>query len=290
MKRICTLLLISALFLCACSAPSYKSMLQKWNKADRYYLSLTHQKNLSFDDEQKETMTEETSAKLQMKKEKEKSLYQYIETDKTPVYFADGYEYRELMDVKYRNQISEEDFLQELPFIKPLEADKALTEKIENSQMSVTIETDWALDMMKKYNADFADTITGGSMRYTAKIEKKRIKSYTYEFTLSGHHEEQGDYTLTDIYTVKAEPTVPSFSMPNDLSAYTEGLNLKDYEDQSQEEWQRQILFVILEALYHSDGTKTENFDKYYEDFKQMYGEEFMKKVTEAADLFRGQS
>ncbi|MCI8331299.1 MAG: hypothetical protein HFE78_00510 [Clostridiales bacterium] len=288
MKRICVLLLISALFLCACSAPTYETILQKWDKQDRFYLTLTHKKEVVFADEGQEPMTAELSAKLQMKKDDGRALYQYIETDSAPVYFADGYEYRELMDVKYRNPISEEDFLQDLSFVKPLPAEQALTEKIEEAQLAVTLENDWALALMKDCNPDFADTITDGSLHYTAKIEKKRIKSYTYEFTLHGQDEEMGDYTITDIYTVRAEPTVPSFSLPNDLSSYAE-MNLKEYEDQSEEEWQRQILFVMLEALYNPDGSKAENFDQYYEEFKEMYGEEYMKLVTEAADMFRGQ-
>ncbi|MCI8589304.1 MAG: hypothetical protein HFE77_01100 [Clostridiales bacterium] len=290
MKRIGLLCLLLVLFLCSCKAPTYEKILQKWEKADKMHLSLTHERTLTFDDADKEPETEQTTAKLKMKKEDGKTLYQYIETDKTPVYFTDGYEYRQMMDIKYRNQISEEDFLKELPFLNPLKAEEALVETLENSQFTVTLKTDWALDMIKTYNADFADSMTDGDMSYTVKTEKKRIKSYTYEFTLYGSDETEGAYTLKDIYTVKAEPTDASFSLPRDLSSYTDSnIDLKGYENQSEEEWQRQVLHVILEALYNPDGSKTENFDKYYEDFKEMYGEELMEIVTDAADMFRGQ-
>ena len=48
------------------------------------------------------------------------------------------------------------------------------------------------------------------------------------------------------------------------------------------------MILVILQALYNEDGTKSEYYDEYYEDFKNTYGEEFMQYLTEVADMFRG--
>lgn len=294
MKRI-TLILLAGLLLCGCAAHSYESAYQKWSRASGYTLTLTRRLSVDYDEEGKENEEQTSEETLLMKKEGKNKVYQYSAGEKADaVYYTDGYEYRELMGLKYKNEIGEDSFLQDLGFLPPAsDAQAQAADKDGGRVFETDLDLTTGAELLKTVHAESAALLEDEQTRlseahYRAETAKGKISAYNYRFILRADGAEQGAYTLTVELEIKADFKKPSFSLPGDLASYNSDLNLKEYEDLSEQEWQKQMILVILQALYNEDGTKSEYYDEYYEDFKNTYGEEFMQYLTEVADMFRG--
>lgn len=127
------------------------------------------------------------------------------------------------------------------------------------------------------------------SFEYSATASGEYLESYTYDYAFTVNDADAGEVKVTNVLAVSVEKSAGDISFPEDTSDYEE--SARDLADAglSQEAFNEQMLYVIFETLYNPDGSKVENYDEYYQQFVEDFGEETMAKLAQVAELISAQ-
>ncbi len=118
---------------------------------------------------------------------------------------------------------------------------------------------------------------------YSATVKDGKLVSYTYDFALNAKLGEQSA-VITNVMSVTYEPTPDDVVMPSGYEGFIQsGGNILDISDDA---FTQEVMLIIVEALYNSDGSRRDDFDTTYAQFVEMYGEETMSAFIGGIEEF----
>ena len=291
-KSLLLIVMCAVMLLCSCSSKDYQEVANRFEKTKAF--SLTAKNELSITENGETTQTT-TALSLKKKQQDKKSCYQAIVTEdgeESVYYFQDGTAYCEAMGQKYRFTLQESEYLDNLCYAAPLlvsltQGEKQDGTRVYSTELPAADYADTLLALNPRLSQIGKDSVSFSDFTYTASVKGKKIVSYSYAFTAVSRNEEGIETEYRNVLTVTVDSYKSDFTLPKDPEEYPLNESYKDY-GLSQDEYNEQVLYVIFESLYNEDGTKSEHYEDYYQQFEELYGEEFMKQITKVADLYRG--
>lgn len=204
-------------------------------------------------------------------------------------YYKDGSIFYVSAEVgNYAWEAESAEFYAEFCFEKPLEyAFDGGEEKDGALVYTATLNGADYKDMLLGINPYFDDfSITEADLTrfvYTATVKDGKLASYTYDFALNAKSGEESA-VITNVMTVTYEATPDDVVMPSGYESFVQsGGNILDI---SEEAFTQEVMLIIVEALYNSDGTRKDDFDETYAQFVDMYGEETMSTFIGGIEEF----
>ncbi len=282
MKKRTIALILTALMLCSCGKGDYRSATQALDQSDSYTVSAESEIHLSAPD----TQTREIQESLSFTR---RSMgYAAVVTkgeQVTRYYYQGGKIYTDSQEGKYVITGEYSEFLSGFGYAPPLDADLKDAEQKDGGWVyTATLSGDDYAQQLLALSTEFErmESVKFGDLTYTATVSGDRLTAYSYEVSFTAGDGTEGGVTFRATVGERAE----SVDFPSDEDGY---ISMDGMEDIGigDDAFTEQVLYVIFESLYNPDGSKTENFDAYYRQFAEMYGEEFMQQIVEAADLFR---
>lgn len=220
-------------------------------------------------------------------------MYFIVENDGTSdvtYYFKDGKTYVAGEQGKFFWEDTEEGFMAMFCYAEPL--DVTLERKDVGSYAG---KPDGAehIETLLALNPSFASidpaAVSVDSFEYTASVSGEHLVGYTYDYAFTTNDADAGEVKATNVLSVSVGKEAGDIVFPEDTSDYEE--SAKDLADAglSQEAFNEQMLYVIFETLYNPDGSKVEDYDNYYQQFVEDFGEETMEKLAQVAELISAQ-
>lgn len=286
MKRILSVVLASLLLLCSCSAAKkYEKAYTAATERKEFTVKVENTLTVKGEDGSEETYKEnvrytQSGGALCAKVDGEDGYIEY--------YYKDGSVYSLSEAGEFSWSSTSDEFFSEFCYGKPLDHSFEKGEKDGDALVfRAELDGNEHKDRLLGLNPAFEDfKISEASVTaftYSVSVKDGAIKDYIFDFTVEASSGEE-KATLTNVMKVTYEDKADTVTMPEGYVGF-EVIN-GNILDISEEEFTREVMLIILEALYNDDGTRKDDFDATYAEFAAMYGEETMSTFIAGIEEF----